>query len=152
MSNSPPVPSGFVCPISEDIMRDPVVCADGHTYDRPNIEQWFATGHDTSPNTGARLPHLSLVPNHALRNSIEDYLSSSFRKIARARFSLGRRIGAGASKVVFEGTLDGSRRVAVLQMKPGAASLDQEASMMLKLSRHPNDFGAAAARVGRSSS
>ena len=44
----------------------------------------------------------------------------------------------GASKVVFEGTLDGSRRVAVLQMKPGAASLDQEASMMLKLSRHPN--------------
>lgn len=39
----------------------------------------------------------------------------------------------GASKVVFEGTLDGSRRVAVLQMKPGAASLDQEASMMLKL-------------------
>jgi serine/threonine protein kinase len=119
-------------------MRDPVVCADGHTYDRPNIEQWFATGHDTSPNTGARLPHLSLVPNHALRNSIEDFLSSSFRKIARGRFSLGRRIGAGASKVVFEGTLDGSRRVAVLQMKPGAASLDQEASMMLKLSRHPN--------------
>ena len=65
----PPVPSGFVCPISEDIMRDPVVCADGHTYDRPNIEQWFAAGHDTSPNTGGRLPHLNLVPNHALRNS-----------------------------------------------------------------------------------
>ena len=138
MSDGPPVPSGFVCPISDDIMRDPVMCADGHTYDRPNIEQWFAGGHDTSPNTGARLPHLNLVPNHALRNSIEDFLSSSFRKIARARFTLGRRIGAGAAKVVFEGTLDGSRRVAVLQMKPGAASLDQEASMMLKLSRHPN--------------
>ena len=138
MSDGPPVPSGFVCPISDDIMRDPVMCADGHTYDRPNIEQWFAGGHDTSPNTGARLPHLNLVPNHALRNSIEEFLDSSFRKIARGRFSLGRRIGAGASKVVFEGTLDGSRRVAVLQMKPGAASLDQEASMMLKLSRHPN--------------
>ena len=138
MSDGPPVPSGFVCPISDDIMRDPVVCADGHTYDRPNIEQWFAGGHDTSPNTGARLPHLNLVPNHALRNAIEDFLNSSFRKIARGRFSLGRRIGAGASKVVFEGTLDGSRRIAVLQMKPGAASLDQEASMMLKLSRHPN--------------
>jgi ubiquitin C len=132
------VPSGFVCPISEDVMRDPVVCADGHTYDRPNIQQWFAGGHDTSPNTGARLSHLNLVPNHALRNAIEDFLRSSFREIARARFSLGRRVGAGASKIVYEGTLDGSRRVAVLQMKPGAASLDQEASMMLKLSRHPN--------------
>ena len=119
-------------------MRDPVVCADGHTYDRHNIEQWFATGHDTSPNTGARLPHLNLVPNHALRNSIEDFLRVNFREIARTRFSLGRRIGTGSSKIVHEGTLDCSRRVAVLQMKPGAASLDQEASMMLKLSRHPN--------------
>ena len=119
-------------------MRDPVVCADGHTYDRPNIQQWFAGGNDTSPNTGARLPHLNLVPNHALRNSIEDFLRSNFREIARARFALGRRIGAGASKIVYEGTLDGIRSVAVLQMKPGAASLDQEAAMMLKLSRHPN--------------
>ena len=32
MSDGPPVPSGFLCPISEDIMRDPVVCADGHTW------------------------------------------------------------------------------------------------------------------------
>jgi serine/threonine protein kinase len=134
----PQVPGGFVCPISSEIMRDPVLCADGHTYDRPSIERWFAGGHSTSPNTGARLPHVNLVPNHALRNSIEEFLRSSFLEIARARFSLGQRIGTGASKIVYEGTLDGCRRVAVLQMKPGAASLDQEASMMLKLSRHPN--------------
>ena len=89
MSDGPPVPSGFVCPISDDIMRDPVMCADGHTYDRPNIEQWFAGGHDTSPNTGARLPHLNLVPNHALRNSIEEFLDSSFRK-NRSRTILSR--------------------------------------------------------------
>ena len=116
----PEMPRGYTCPISDDIMRDPVMCADGHTYDRPGIEQWFASGHATSPNTGVRLPHLNLVPNHALRNSIEDFLRISFREIARARFSLGRRIGAGASKMVYEGTLDGSRRVAVLQMRPGA--------------------------------
>ena len=34
-----------------------------------NIEQWFAGGRDTSPNTGAHLPRLYLVPYHALRNS-----------------------------------------------------------------------------------
>jgi hypothetical protein len=60
------------------------------------------------------------------------------REIARARFSLGRRIGTGASKNVYEGSIDCSRRVAVLRMKPGAASLDEEACMMLKLSRHAN--------------
>ena len=38
--DQPPVPSGFFCPISEDIMCDPVVCADSHTYDRPDIEMW----------------------------------------------------------------------------------------------------------------
>ena len=73
------VPSGFVCPISDDVMRDPVVCADGHTYDRANIEQWFKTGHNTSPNTGAVLPHLNLVPNHALRSAIEDFLKFNSR-------------------------------------------------------------------------
>jgi hypothetical protein len=46
---------GFVCPISDDIMRDPVMCADGR----------FAGGHDTSPNTGARLPQLNLVQSPA---------------------------------------------------------------------------------------
>ena len=32
---------GLVCPLSRDIMRDPVICADGHTYDRPSIEFWL---------------------------------------------------------------------------------------------------------------
>ncbi len=40
-------------------MRDPVVCADGHTYDRLNIEQWFAGGRDTSPDTKVRSLWLS---------------------------------------------------------------------------------------------
>jgi hypothetical protein len=69
-----PIPSGFICPISEAIMEDPVACADGHSYDRANIMMWFAAGHNTSPNTGAVLPHLNVVPNHALRNAIEDFL------------------------------------------------------------------------------
>jgi WD40 repeat protein len=69
-----PIPSGFICPISTEIMRDPVICADGHSYDRTSIEQWFATGHNTSPNTGAVLPHLNVVPNHALRNAIDDFI------------------------------------------------------------------------------
>ena len=81
------------------------------------------------------LPHLNLVPiyNHPLRNAIDN-----LREIALARFSLGRRVGTGASENVYEGSIDWSRRVAVLRMKRGAASLDEEACMLLKLSRHAN--------------
>ncbi len=31
-------------------MRDPVVCADGHSYERAVIEEWLQD-HDTSPLT-----------------------------------------------------------------------------------------------------
>ena len=30
-------------------MGDPVIAADGHSYDRAQIEGWFATGKRTSP-------------------------------------------------------------------------------------------------------
>lgn len=70
MDSSDTVPSEFRCPITMEIMRDPVMCADGHTYDRLAIESWLLT-HDTSPLTNKRLPHTNLLPNHALRNLIQ---------------------------------------------------------------------------------
>ena len=60
----------FLCPIGRELMRDPVNCADGHSYERASIERWLAT-KGTSPRTGAQLPNKVLIPNHALRNSIE---------------------------------------------------------------------------------
>ena len=50
------VPDALCCPISMEIMRDPVIAADGHTYERAEIEAWFANNR-TSPKTGAVLPH-----------------------------------------------------------------------------------------------
>ena len=61
----------YMCPILNEIMRDPVVCADGVTFDRPSIELWFAGGHITNPVSGAQLPHLSLVPNLILRELVD---------------------------------------------------------------------------------
>ena len=34
-------PVQIVCPISHDVMLDPVVAADGHTYERAQIEKWL---------------------------------------------------------------------------------------------------------------
>jgi hypothetical protein len=46
-------------------MRDPVVAADGHTYERAGAERWFARHGAVSMVTGAPLPHANLVPNQA---------------------------------------------------------------------------------------
>lgn len=34
------VPAMFVCPITQDLMDDPVVAADGYTYERDAIQEW----------------------------------------------------------------------------------------------------------------
>jgi ribosomal protein L24 len=62
------IPS-FECPISRDRMVDPVVAADGHTYERAGIETWLAK-NSTSPMTREKLANRTLIPNHALRNAI----------------------------------------------------------------------------------
>lgn len=67
----------FVCPISYEIMADPVVASDGHTYDRKSIEAWFKQ-NTTSPLTGVKLNNLSLTPNYLVKNLIEMMGSSRF--------------------------------------------------------------------------
>ena len=63
----------FVCPIGMELMRDLVVAADGHSYERARIERWTAPplSKRTSPLTGAALAHTKLMPNLTLKKSIE---------------------------------------------------------------------------------
>ncbi|KAF8703752.1 hypothetical protein HU200_031841 [Digitaria exilis] len=65
---SPPV--DFRCPISLELMRDPVVASSGQTYDRESIARWFGSGKSTCPKTGQKLANLELVPNKALKTLI----------------------------------------------------------------------------------
>ncbi|XP_004492744.1 U-box domain-containing protein 33 isoform X2 [Cicer arietinum] len=69
-------PSYFICPIFQEVMRDPHVAADGFTYEAEAIRGWLDSGHDTSPMTNSTLAHQSLVPNRALRSAIQDWLQS----------------------------------------------------------------------------
>ncbi|KAJ8485219.1 hypothetical protein OPV22_017704 [Ensete ventricosum] len=64
------VPADFRCPISLELMRDPIVVATGQTYDRESIVRWIGSGHATCPKSGQALPHLELLPNRALKNLI----------------------------------------------------------------------------------
>jgi len=59
----------WLCPIPQEVMRDPVITVDGHTYERVSIQEWFDRGNTTSPLTNAVLRRKELAPNHALRSS-----------------------------------------------------------------------------------
>ncbi|KAK1389718.1 RING-type E3 ubiquitin transferase [Heracleum sosnowskyi] len=66
------VPSFFVCPISLEIMKDPVVLSTGITYDRVSIEKWiFSRKNNTCPVTKQLLTDAELTPNHTLRRLIQ---------------------------------------------------------------------------------
>ena len=87
---------GIRCPITQQVMSDPVSCADGHTYERAAIEEWLARNH-RSPLTNAKLAHKKLVPNHALRGIIEE------RKQIARRQATGTRAAASAPRPAGEG-------------------------------------------------
>lgn len=64
------VPNEFKCPISMEIMKDPVVCEDGHSYERENILNWLERSQ-TSPMTRQPISKNQLRSNLALKASIE---------------------------------------------------------------------------------
>eukprot|EP00249_Psilotum_nudum_P016109 c25661_g1_i1 orf=536-2569(+) len=71
--NDRQIPDEFKCPISLDLMRDPVIVATGQTYDRASITRWIEDGQSTCPKSGLKLIHTGLIPNYALRSLISQW-------------------------------------------------------------------------------
>jgi len=67
-------PDEYMCPITLNLMSDPVICADGFSYERSAIERWFQK-NDTSPKTTNHIPR-DLIPNTNLRKLIEAWKSN----------------------------------------------------------------------------
>ncbi|KAG2706200.1 hypothetical protein I3843_05G083100 [Carya illinoinensis] len=67
------IPHEFLCPITLEIMTDPVIVATGQTFERESIRKWLDSNHRTCPKTGQTLNHLSLAPNFALKNLIRQW-------------------------------------------------------------------------------
>ena len=70
------VPDEYICPITSEIMTDPVSTLDGFTYERAAIAEWLRT-KDTSPKTGATLESKILIPNYSLRGVIRSFVEAS---------------------------------------------------------------------------
>ncbi|XP_073144372.1 U-box domain-containing protein 9-like [Henckelia pumila] len=69
-NNQETAPEEFRCPLSKELMRDPVIVANGQTYDRPFIQKWLKSGNRTCPRTQQVLTHTILTPNQLIRHMI----------------------------------------------------------------------------------
>ncbi|XP_020570866.1 U-box domain-containing protein 44-like isoform X3 [Phalaenopsis equestris] len=63
----------FICPITGDVMDDPVETCLGHTFEKSAIEKWFAEGNSTCPLTMTPMSVGDLRPNYTLKKSIEEW-------------------------------------------------------------------------------
>jgi len=70
---TPVAPEELRCPISLQLMSDPVIVASGQTYERVCIEKWFREGHVTCPKTRQGLENLNLTPNFCVKGLIASW-------------------------------------------------------------------------------
>ncbi|KAK7404582.1 hypothetical protein VNO78_05535 [Psophocarpus tetragonolobus] len=74
---APVIPDDFRCPISLELMKDPVIVSTGQTYERACIEKWLQAGHGTCPKTLQTLTSTVLTPNYVLRSLIEQWCEAN---------------------------------------------------------------------------
>lgn len=65
------IPNEFICPITLTIMSDPVICDDGYSYERNAIQ---SITNNISPMTRQPINKNNLIPNRALKDSIDRFL------------------------------------------------------------------------------
>lgn len=73
-----PIYDTFICPLTKQVMRDPVTLENGKTFEREAIERWFKECRESGrrlvcPLTRRELRSTELNPSIALRNTIEEW-------------------------------------------------------------------------------
>ena len=81
------VPDDFYCPITGDLMENPVSEPSGHTYERESILTWLSSKKE-SPITRQPLDESQLTENIAMKRSIE----SIREKLTEDQFKVDSRI------------------------------------------------------------
>ncbi|CAH9083020.1 unnamed protein product [Cuscuta epithymum] len=75
------IPPDFCCPLSLELMRDPVIVSSGQTYERAFIRNWIDLGLTVCPKTRQTLAHTNLVPNYTVKAFIANWCESNQIKL-----------------------------------------------------------------------
>ena len=120
-------PQDFFCPVTSEIMLDPVETAGGETFERAAIENWFRQGNITSPITKAKLASSTLTPNKSLKRSISKFLEEQTTRVKDlqakhvAAYRELRSYGPAAAALI------GDDQAALLQASDSHEMLDKAA-------------------------
>jgi len=120
------IPSEFLCPITYDIMKNPVVGSDGHTYEEEEIRRHLIASM-YSPMTRAYMDVSSLRPNYALKSQIERYLTTMPAPVAPKPFR-SEPLTVAATSCVHEGT-----ETVSITLTPPAVGMRQPIVMFIAL-------------------
>ena len=90
------MPVEFRCPITQVVMKKPVMATDGHSYELRAMQKWVLK-KQTSPVTGEPLANTTLVINQNLKKLIRDFAATKRFSMACA-FSSLRAMGVAASR------------------------------------------------------
>ncbi|KAH6760906.1 RING/U-box superfamily protein with ARM repeat domain-containing protein [Perilla frutescens var. hirtella] len=75
------IPPDFCCPLSLELMTDPVIVASGQTYERAFIRRWIDLGLTVCPKTRQTLAHTNLIPNYTVKALIANWCESNNVKL-----------------------------------------------------------------------
>lgn len=70
------IPKELLCPITQELFYDPVIAADGLTYERLAIQSWLKS-KDVSPITDAKLHHKDLIPNIVFKKLVSEFFEKN---------------------------------------------------------------------------
>lgn len=74
----PYIPNHFMCPLTLDILRDPVIAPSGYTYERSAILD-FIKKYAIDPVTRTPLTPTQLYPNNNLKDAVSRYIVSALK-------------------------------------------------------------------------
>ncbi len=66
------IPDHHLCPITQEVMTDPVIASDGQTYERKSITEWLSRGNRRSPLTGTNLSSPVIYENVFARKTLRE--------------------------------------------------------------------------------
>lgn len=75
------IPPDFCCPLSLELMTDPVIVSSGQTYERAFIKKWIDLGLTVCPKTRHTLAHTNLITNYTVKALIANWCESNEVKL-----------------------------------------------------------------------
>ncbi|KAH1113535.1 hypothetical protein J1N35_006913 [Gossypium stocksii] len=145
------IPPDFICPLSLQLITDPVIVASGRTYEQAFIKKWFDLGITVCPKTWKTLAHTLSIPNYTTKALIANWCESNNVKLPdpMESTSLNQVYPLRATEVKklveeMKSTSTDTQRAATAQLSPVAT--ENSAATLFSLS--VNEVNRA--RIGRS--